>query len=137
MVLASILDRCLRTRWREGRVAAPPGPLLLSYTEFTPRTLRDLPAVYRAAVRLRAALAELPGSVGVTLWWQPFRRRAGSVSAWESEAALRAFVALPHHVEIMRRYRERGTLRAATWREDRLDLRAALARGRRTLDAGG
>ena len=32
--------------------------------------------------------------------------------AWEDEAALRRFIALPYHLDIMRRYRSRGSLRA-------------------------
>ena len=64
------------------------------------------------------------------------RGRGGSVSAWEDEAALRSFVSLPFHVEIMRRYRGRGSLRAFDWEAESFDLGAAFAEGQRALDEG-
>jgi hypothetical protein len=131
-----ILDRRVQTFWTPGPAAAAPGPYLVSYTEFTPHTLRDLPAIYLAARKLRDACAELAGAVGVGFYWQVLRRRAGSLSVWESEAALRGFVALPYHLEIMRRYRDRGTLRAISWQADRFGVRAAMERGQRMLDDG-
>lgn len=135
--MGSWLDLSVRTSWKRGPGASSAGPLLISYTEFTPHTMRDVPAIYRAAERLRGECAELEGAVGVTTYWQPFRRRVGSLSAWEDEAALRRFVSLPFHVEIMRRYRGRGSLRASSWHADSFDLGAAFEDGRRTLDESG
>jgi len=132
----SLLDTRVRTSWKRGPAAGSAGPVLISYTEFTPHTLRDLPAIYFAAERLRRACTGLAGAVGVTTYWQLLRGRAGSVSAWRDEAALRSFVALPFHVEIMRRYRSRGSLRAISWETDSIDLRAAFAEGQRALDEG-
>jgi hypothetical protein len=131
----SLSDLRVRTSWKRGPAAESDGPYLVSYTEFTPDTLRDVPRIYRAAERLRREIAELEGAVGVTTYWQPFRGRAGSVSAWEDEAALRRFVSLPFHVEIMRAYRSRGSLRAVDWTASSLDLRAAFREGQRGLDA--
>jgi hypothetical protein len=130
----SILDFRLRTIWKRGVAAGSGGPFLVSYTEFTPQTMRDLPAIYLAAERLRRACAELEGAVGLTIYWQLFRRRGGSVSVWESEEALRRFVSLPFHVEIMRRYGDRGSLRATTWHAEAFALRAAFDEGQRALD---
>jgi hypothetical protein len=132
----SILDFRLRTTWKRGPAAESAAPFLISYTEFTPHTMRDVPAIYFAAERLRSACAELEGAVGVTIYWQLFRRRLGSVSVWQSEAALRRFVSLPFHVEIMRRYRSRGSLRAVDWQAESFDLRAAFDEGQRALDEG-
>ncbi len=123
------MDGLVRTSWKRGPAAGESGPLLVSFTLFTPLTFRSAPQVYLAAERLKTAIAELEGAVGVATWWQPLRRRGGSLSAWSDAAALRRFVALPYHVEIMRRYRPRGTVRATTWDTDALDLAAALRRG--------
>jgi hypothetical protein len=98
--------------------------------------MRDLPAIHFAAERLRRECAELDGAVGVTTWWRVFKRRAGSVSVWEDEAALQRFVSLPFHVEIMRRYRDRGSLRAFDWEAEFFDLGAAFVEGQRALDEG-
>jgi hypothetical protein len=132
----SVFDFRVRTTWKRGPAADSAGPLLVSYTEFTPDTMRDLPAIYFAAERLRNACTELEGAVGLTTYWQPFRRRGGSVSAWKNEAALRRFVALPFHLEIMRRYRSRGSLRAVEWQVESFDLHAAFGEGQRALDQG-
>src|SRR5262249_49803735 len=105
----SLSDLRVRTGWRRGPASETAGPILLSYTEFTPDTLRDVPRIYRAAERLRREIAELEGAVGVTIYWQLFRSRGGSLSAWEDEAALRRFVSLPFHRETMRFYRPRGS----------------------------
>ncbi len=44
-------------------------------------------------------------------------------SLWTDPSALRAFVALPAHREIVRRYRDRGTTEVQFW-DDPYDLRA-------------
>jgi hypothetical protein len=132
----SLSDLRVRTSWRRGRAAETAGPFLVSYTEFTPDTLRDLPAIYRAARRLRREIEELEGAVGVTVYWQLFRWRGGSVSAWTDEAALRRFVSLPFHLETMRAYRPRGSLRAIDWSADSLELGTAFRQGQRGLDEG-
>jgi hypothetical protein len=132
----SLLDLRLRTTWKRCPAADSAGPFLVSYTEFTWKSSLDIPRIYLAAERLRRACAELDGAVGVTTYWQVFRGRGGSVSAWQDEAALRRFVALPFHLEIMRRYRDRGSLRAFDWEAESLDLGAAFAEGQRALDDG-
>lgn len=132
----SALDFRLRTTWKRGPAANTDGSVLISYTEFTPKSMRDLPRIYLAAERLRKACSELEGAIGVTTYWQLFRRRGGSVSVWEDEAALRRFVSLPYHLEIMRRYRSRGSLRAVDWSADSFDLGQAFREGQRSLDEG-
>jgi heme-degrading monooxygenase HmoA len=132
----SILDFRVRTTWKRGPAAESTGPFLVSYTEFTPHTMRDVPGIYFAAEKLRSACAELEGVVGVAVYWQLFRRRGGSLSVWEDEAALQRFVSLPLHVEIMRRYRDRGSLRAIDWQAESFALRTALEEGQRALDEG-
>lgn len=137
MTLDSALDLCLRTRWRRGAAAAFAGPLLLSYTEFTPSAMRDLPAIYRAAGRLLDACEGLEGAVGVAVYWRLPRRRVGSLSAWTGPDALRRFVSLPLHLEVMRRFRDRGSLRSAEWRAEGFELRAALRDGARAVEMAG
>jgi hypothetical protein len=132
----SLSDLRVRTSWRRGPAAESAGPFFVSYTEFTPDTLRDLPRIYRAAQRLRREIAELDGAVGVTVYWQLFRSRGGSLSAWTDEAALRRFVSLPFHVETMRAYRPRGSLRAIDWTADSFGIGTGFRRGQRGLDEG-
>lgn len=120
-----------------GPAAGSEGPFLISYTEFTPHTLRDVPRIHLAAERLRKECATLEGAVGVLAYWQLLRRRVGSLSAWEDEEALRRFIRLPYHLDIMREFRARGTLRAAKWRSRSFELAPAFADGQAQLDAAG
>ena len=105
----------LRTRWTAGPAGAAAGPVLISVTDFRADSRRDLPGIYRAGFRLRHAWPELTGAVGMWLWTAPRQGRCGSVSVWQNEEALYRFVARPDHVQIMRRYRGRGTIRSTTW----------------------
>ena len=136
MVASSIGEIRVRTGWKRGPAAPSTGPVRISYTQFTPHSVRDIPRIHLAAERLRRAGTELEGAVGVTTYWQPFRRRVGSLSAWEDESALRRFVVLPYHVEIMREYRARGSLRAVEWFADSFDLAEAFREGEAALERG-
>lgn len=101
--------------WTGGRAERADGPVLVSVTELRSHRWRDLPRVYRDALRLRRAWPGLDGAVGMWLWVRPLRRRSGSVSLWCTEADLRAFLGTPAHVAVMRRHREGSTVRSSQW----------------------
>lgn len=111
--------------WRSGPAAETDGPVLVSATEFTFDRARDVPGIILTGMRLRRLLSEMHGAVGVTLYSQLRNRRIGSMSVWENEADLHRFVVHPKHLPVMRKYRTRGTLRAATWHTDRFNLAEA------------
>jgi hypothetical protein len=67
------------------------------------------------------------------LWARPTAGRSGSISVWASEEDLERFISLPHHVDIMRRYGDRGTVRSTMWTADRFDRGAILERARNWL----
>lgn len=128
----------LRSPWQAGPAAAA-GPVLVSVTDFTCAHALDLPSVFRAGMALRRSWPDLEGAVGLWLWSRPRQRRCGSVSVWTDEAALRRFVGWPPHVAIMRRFRDRGTIRAHAWRADAFDPVEVWARAEGVLaqaDAG-
>ncbi|MEV5705483.1 hypothetical protein [Actinoallomurus sp. NPDC052274] len=104
----------LRTKWTPGP-AAPDGQVLVSVTAFTADHLWDMPGIYRAGTRLARLWPTLDGAVGHWLWAEPLRRRSGSVSVWRTRQAMRDFVALPVHRQIMRTYRHRGAVRSTEW----------------------
>lgn len=108
----------------------------VSVTDFTVRSPIDLPGIARAGYRLRRGWPDLEGAVGMWLWTSPLERRVGSVSVWTGETALRGFVMWPVHVEIMRRYRRRGSIRAATWTAERYDRGEVWRVARRRPAAG-
>lgn len=53
------------------------------------------------AVKVVKQLAKADGLVGYSMLAHPFSKRFWTLSAWESDAALRAFVQDPPHVRIM------------------------------------
>jgi hypothetical protein len=103
------------------------GPIVASLTEFTPRHARDWPLIARDGLALTRGWWAMAGAIGVVLYGDVHDRCGGSLSLWATEEDLRRFVALPRHTAIMRRYRDRGTVRAAMWTAEGLDLDATLA----------
>jgi hypothetical protein len=125
----------MMTKFHPGPVPRTDGPVVVSFTEFTARRFRDLPGIAWAGLGLRRGWWAMPGAIGVVLYVDVRARRGGSLSVWATEEDLRRFVALPRHVAIMRRYRQRVAVRATTWRaEARLRPGAALAEGRARLE---
>jgi hypothetical protein len=102
------------------------GPMVVSLTEFTPRYARDWPLIARDGLALTRGWWAMAGAIGVVLYGDPRHKCGGSLSLWAGEEDLRRFVALPRHAAIMRRYRDRGTVRAAVWTAEGLDLDATL-----------
>ncbi|ACZ89511.1 hypothetical protein [Streptosporangium roseum] len=112
----------IRSRWIPGPEPRGDGPVVVSRTDFRVHRVADLPRACRTGWRLGGLWPELAGAVGVWLWADLPRRRIGSVSVWRAESDLRAFVRHPLHVEIMRAYRDRGTLTSDTWDSPAADL---------------
>ncbi len=127
------MRRVLRIPWKAGPAAGIDGPVLVSFTAFTPRRRTEMPAIARSGFSLRHAWPEIEGAVGVWLWADPTMRRGGSVSMWESEFALMQFVAWKPHVEIMRRYRDRGSIETVSWKCERYDSAEAWKRAEKLL----
>ncbi|WP_052422652.1 hypothetical protein [Nonomuraea candida] len=125
----------LRSAWTPGP-AGLDGQVLVSVTAFTGDHLYDLPRIYRAGTRLARLWPTLEGAVGHWLWMEPTRRRSGSVSLWTSPRAMRDFVGLPVHVQIMREFRRRGTVRSTTWTVDDPVLRDTWRRAAEFLATG-
>ncbi|WP_188189805.1 hypothetical protein [Nonomuraea sp. SYSU D8015] len=114
----------LRSRWIAGPAAPQPGPLVAAWTDYRMNRILDLPGIALRGFSLSRLWPSLPGAVGMWLWTDPATRRVGSLSVWRGESDLQEFVRLRVHVQIMRDYRHRGTLRSRTWQIDRLDERA-------------
>ncbi|MGV0813495.1 hypothetical protein ABQF34_16150 [Mycolicibacterium boenickei] len=128
--LSTTVGRPLFTAWMPGPVAAGDGPVVVSVTDFAAHSRRHLPGVAYNGMRMREGWYALPGAVGLWLWSLPAAGRSGSISVWANAEALQRFVALPHHVDIMRRYGDRGEVRSTTWEVDPFDRAGTLARAR-------
>src|SRR4051794_30293938 len=111
------------------------GDVVVSVTDLSLDRWRDVPTAAATGLRLRLGWYAMPGAVGLWLWSIPLERRSGSVSVWTGEDDLRRFVGLPKHLAVMRRYRDRGTLRAETWSMPRFVTSDILDRARRWIAA--
>lgn len=118
----------LLTPWMPGPVDPGDAPVVVSVTEFSAHHRRVLPGVAANGLRMRMGWYAMPGAVGMWLWMLPIVGRGGSVSVWASDEDLERFVGLPHHVDIMRRYGDRGTVRSTTWTAERFDRSVILDR---------
>ena len=118
---SSALSRPFLIPWTAGPVSGAGRPAVVSVTDFTLHHRRDQPAVIRTGLRLRMGWYAMPGAIGLWLWMLPLTTRSGSISVWTDVAAMRGFVGLPLHVDVMRDNRDRGTLRSTTWKVDEFD----------------
>jgi heme-degrading monooxygenase HmoA len=119
-----------------GPVPRTDGRVIVSFTEFTARRLGDLPGIARHGIALSRGWWAMPGAIGVLLYVDVAKKRGGSLSVWASEDDLRRFVALPRHVAIMRKYRERVSVRSAMWETANFRTEDAWAERHERLAAG-
>jgi hypothetical protein len=105
----------LLTRWIPGPAADDSRDVLISVTDYSPRQFRHTAGVYLTGFRLRMGWYAMPGAIGMWFWALPWARRSGAISVWRSEEDLRRFVELPLHIDIMRRYGDRGTMITTSW----------------------
>jgi hypothetical protein len=118
------------TRWMPGPEHGTDTPVLISVTEYQAHRRRVLPGAAAHGLRMSLGWYAMPGAVGLWLWSLPSTRRGGSISVWRSDEALERFINLPHHVDIMRRYESRGTVRSAKWTMERFEPDAVVQRAR-------
>ena len=133
LVLAQPLPP-FRVPWGGGPSDSAIGIVSATETDF--ERFRDMPGAVICALRLRRVLRRSPGAIGVSLVMRPFRRRSWSLSAWETEADLRRFLASPVHRSTAARYRRRVTVRGETWPVEHFDLSEAWTEARARFSRG-
>ncbi len=120
--------------WKHGQLPQAHGPMVVSATRFTYKSLWDLPGVYWHGLRLRRVWPRFPGSIGVSLSADAGRRSTYTVSLWRSEEDLRKFISHPSHLALMRAYRPRmESVASATWIVESFDLGEAWRKARQLL----
>jgi heme-degrading monooxygenase HmoA len=94
---------------------------LLTYLPL--RRYRAVPAFFWYTFRIVRQLREAPGLIGYSLEMRLLRRQFWTLSVWESEEALQAFVDRLPHAAVMRALASRmGTTRFIRWRVGASDL---------------
>jgi hypothetical protein len=110
----------LRSRWKRGPSCGPAAFVAVTRTDFS--RYRDMPGATLAALRLRRAIPDTAGAIGVSLAVHVARRRTYSVSAWRTDQDLRQFLRSPAHLRIVSKYRTRVTVRGDSWTVDHFVL---------------
>ncbi len=81
-----------------------PGPGVVYVTHLHLRRLRDVPAFMKDSGAIRGQVMASPGARSMMLRAQPLARHFTTVSWWDDEAAMRAFVRTDPHRSAMRRW---------------------------------
>jgi len=120
--------------WTSSRTSDPDCEYLVLLTYLPLRRFRTLPAFFRLILAIQRQLAGTAGLVGYTLRARPFSLRFWTLSAWDSEDALKGFVAAQPHRDTMRKLRGKmGETSFTRWSVSGFDLPptwgAALKRG--------
>lgn len=124
----------LTSPWRPGPAAeAERGFVAVTRTKI--HRFRDIPGVVVGSERLRRLIRSTEGAVGTTSRLELRRRLAWTLSMWESEQALRAFLASPLHAAIARSARAKLTVSSVSWSAPHLEREAAWKEGERRLAA--
>ena len=88
---------------------------LLTYLPL--KRLASTPAFVRDVQRIRGQLARSPGLIGYSLRAKPLRKEYWTLSVWDSERALLAFVRGQPHSGVMSSLRNRmGPTKFVRWR---------------------
>ena len=88
--------------WQAGELGDSPGVVFVTHLHL--RRLRDVPAFFRTSLAIRRQTMRSPGARSLMLRAQPLARRFTTVSWWDDEAAVRAFVRADPHRAAMRRW---------------------------------
>jgi heme-degrading monooxygenase HmoA len=88
--------------WTSREVGSGPGVVYVTHLHL--RRLRDVPAFFRTSLAIRRQTMRSPGARSLRLRAQPLARRFTTVSWWDDEAAVRAFVRADPHRTAMRRW---------------------------------
>ena len=87
--------------WRSFRSAEPEREYLALLSFLPLMSFWGLPAFVRGTAGVMKQLAAAPGLIAYSLLARPIAKNFWTLSVWEDEAALKAFVRYPPHVRIM------------------------------------
>ncbi len=88
--------------WKADRVGDGPGVVMV--TQLHLRRFRDIPAFLRDSLAIRRQTMRSPGARSLFLRARPLARHFTTVSWWDDQAAVRAFVRTDPHRSAMDRW---------------------------------
>lgn len=92
----------LRLNWRADRIGDDAGVVYVTLLHL--RRARDVPAFFRDSMAIRRQAIAAAGSRSVVMQARPLARTFITVSWWDDEASVRAFVRAQPHRPAMRRW---------------------------------
>lgn len=92
----------MKSRWTWNAPLVPDGHYLALATDISPRSRRSTGRLFRGARITRRQLATTEGLVGYSLLARPVLKQYATVSLWEDDEALAAFVDTDPHRDLMR-----------------------------------
>jgi hypothetical protein len=92
----------LNLSWRADRIGDDAGVVYVTLLHL--RRARDLPAFFRDSMAIRRQAKAAAGSRSVVMQARPWARTFVTVSWWDDEASVRAFIRAQPHRSSMRRW---------------------------------
>ena len=111
------------------RAEMTPGPDYLVMASHLPlKRITSTVRFFRGVSAIRKQLATADGLIGYTLRAKPLTRDYWTLSVWQDETALRAFMRTPPHLGLMTSLRPlMGPTKFTTWKISAADGRPSLA----------
>jgi heme-degrading monooxygenase HmoA len=113
--------------WTTHAEMQPGSDYLVMASHLPLQRLKSTVRFFRAVSAIRKQLATADGLVGYTLRAKPLAREYWTLSVWQDDAALRAFMRTPPHVGVMTSLRPHmGPTKFLTWMIPAADGRPSL-----------
>ena len=120
--------------WKQFEAMAPDREYFVMASHLPLKTMGATPRMLGLASAVRRQLKDTPGIVGYSLDAKVFAKDYFTLSVWEDEAALRAFVAHAPHVEVMSKLEpDMGETKFTTWTITGTDARPTWADAKQRL----
>lgn len=120
--------------WKQFRAMEPGRDYLVLASRLSLRRMAATPRMLGLSSSVRRQLKDTPGVIGYSLDARVFAKDYFTLSIWDDEAALRAFVAHAPHVDIMTTMADdMGENRFVTWSIAGTDARPTWAEARQRL----
>jgi hypothetical protein len=122
--------------WKAGQLdpADAEGQVWVSATRLEWKRALDLPGISAKALGLRRLWSERPGTLGISVAFEPRRSATWSLSVWQDREAFQRFLTSPEHKALMTDYLPAlACSDSAFWPVDRFALGAAWQEARRRL----
>jgi hypothetical protein len=111
----------IRLPWRSGP-ASSEGVVFVTATKFTFATYTAAALAAPHALRFWAGWTQVPGAVGLSVRFQPFRRCAWTLTTWASAQDLANFLRSPAHRGVVHAFQSRLAGTSHSWETTAFEL---------------